>query len=55
VFDEEDSAADMVAIVTQYLSVNEIALEGERWDPFMHWKNSRFADLASLANTHLTC
>jgi len=32
-FDDEDSAADMVAMVTQYLSVNEKALEGERSDP----------------------
>jgi len=46
-YDDEDSAADMVAMVTQYLSLNEKALEGERSDPFMHWKNSRFADLAS--------
>jgi len=52
-FDDEDSAADMVAMVTQYLSVNEKESE-ERSDSFMYWKNSRFADLASLAKTYLT-
>jgi hypothetical protein len=53
-FEDEDSAADMVAMVTQYLSVNEKASGEERSDPFMYWKNSRFADLASLAKTYLT-
>jgi len=43
-FEDEDSAADMVAMVTQNPSVNEKA-SVERSDPFMYWKNSRFADL----------
>jgi len=41
-FADEDSAAYMVAMVTQYLPVNEKASEEERSDPFMYWKNSRF-------------
>lgn len=53
-FEDEDSAADVVAMVTQYLSVNEKPSEGERSDPFMYWRNSRFSDLASLAKTYLT-
>jgi len=44
--------ADMVAILTQYLSVNEKALEGEKQEKLE--KQYRFAALTSLAKTHLT-
>jgi len=37
-FEDEDSATDMVAMVTQYLSSNVKPSEDERANPFKYWK-----------------
>ena len=48
-FEDEDSVADVMATVTQYLSVNEEPSDELRADPLLYWRNSRFVGLASLA------
>ena len=53
-FEDEDSVADVMATVTQYLSVNEEPSDELRADPLLYWRNSRFVGLASLAKNYLT-
>jgi len=52
--EDDDSDGDVLAMVTQYLSVNEKPSDEERADPLLYWKNSKFVALASLARTYLT-
>jgi hypothetical protein len=44
----------MLAMVTQYLLVNQKPSDEERADPLLYWKNNKFAAEASLARTYLT-
>jgi len=37
-FEDDDSNGDVLAMVTQYLSVNEKPSDEERADPLLYWK-----------------
>ena len=52
-FEDEDSDADVMAMVTRYLSVNEKQSDELRADPLLYCRTSRFVGLASLANNYL--
>ncbi len=53
-FEDEDTGGDIIALVSQYVSVNERPEKDERADPFLYWKNSKNKHLASLAKMYLT-